>query len=618
MKLEKPAELEYAGYLAKEKVYNDFCITFSTVNGSGSATANTTILRALFKMGIPVSGKNILPSNIQGLPTWYSLRISKDGYFGRLEKDDIVVSMNSTTFLKEQEYLVPGGVLMYSSDLIKLPVTRQDICVYPMPINEILNAAEVPQKLRNYEANMVYVGILSELLGINFENIYQALEFHFKGKETAIQSNYKVITLAAEWAQQNLQKIDPYYVKPMNSTNGNIMADGNTAAGLGALYGGVQLVAWYPITPASSLVEAMHEYLPILRKDPVEEGKETCVIVQAEDEIAAIGMTVGAGWSGLRSMTATSGPGLSLMAEFLGMAYYTETPVVVWDVQRVGPSTGLPTRTAQGDITFANFISHGDTQFILLFPGSVKECFEMGWQAFDLAERLQTPIIVLSDLDLGLNQWVSEPFEYPTKPMDRGKILWEEDLDNILEKTAGKWGRYLDIDGDGIPYRTVPGNQNPRSAYFARGTGHDEYGAYREDPEVWEQTLTRLKVKFETAKQFIPKPVLKEMANARVGIISVGSTVFPIMEARDHLALRGLTTSHLRIRATPFDEEVRRFIENHDTVYVVEINRDGQLKQLLTIEFPEQATKLRMVARTDGLPLSANWIEEQILNREAK
>lgn len=617
MELEKFAGEEGADCSQKVQIINDFCITFSTVNGSGSATANTTLLRALFKMGIPVSGKNIFPSNIQGLPTWYTLRVSKEGYFGRLEKDDIVVSMNPSTFLKEQEYIVPGGVLLYSSD-IKLPVKREDIWVYPMPVNEILNAAEIPQKLKDYSANMVYVGILSEFLGIDLEKIYQALDFHFKGKEAPIRSNFNVVTLAAKWAQQNLQKNVPYCVRPMDATSGNIMSDGNTAAGLGALYGGVQFVAWYPITPASSLTEVMNEYLPILRKDPVEEGKETCVIVQAEDEIAAIGMAVGAGWGGLRAMTATSGPGLSLMAEYLGLAYYTETPVVVWDVQRVGPSTGLPTRTAQGDITFANFISHGDTQFIILFPGSVKECFEMGWRAFDLAERLQTPVIVLSDLDLGMNQWVSEPFKYPDQPMDRGKILWEGDLDGILEKTGGRWGRYLDVDGDGIPYRTLPGNQHPRSAYFSRGTGHDEYGAYREDPEVWERILTRLKVKFDTARLYMPKPVIREMINARIGILSVGSTDFPIMEARDHLAQKSLATDHLRIRAIPFDEKIGEFIKNHDTIYVVEINRDGQLKQLLTIEFPEYATKLRMVARIDGLPLSARWIEEQILSQEDK
>ncbi|MCC6148412.1 MAG: 2-oxoacid:acceptor oxidoreductase subunit alpha [Anaerolineaceae bacterium] len=616
MELANPVQIKDTSPPKNGAVINDFCITFSTINGSGSATANTTLLRAIFKMGVPVSGKNILPSNIQGLPTWYTLRVSKDGYLGRLEKDDIVVSMNPITFSKEQEYIVPGGVLLYS-DEIKLHIRREDIHVYPMPVNNILNTVGIPAKLRDYTANMVYVGILAELLGIKMKNVVQALEFHFKGKESAIKPNLDVINLAAKWAQDNLKKSDPYFIRSMDANVNCIISDGNTAAGLGAIYGGVQFVGWYPITPATSLAETMHEYVPILRKDQKEEGKETCVMIQAEDEIAAIGMAIGAGWGGLRAMTATSGPGLSLMAEYLGLAYYTETPVVVWDVQRVGPSTGLPTRTAQGDITFANFIGHGDTQYILLFPGSVKECFEFGWRAFDLAERMQTPVIVLSDLDLGMNQWISEPFEYPDQPMDRGKVLWEDDLEKILEKTGEKWGRYLDIDGDGIPYRTLPGNQNPRSAYFSRGTGHDEYGAYREDPEVWERTLSRLKLKFETAKKFTPKPILREMARAKIGILSVGSTDFSIQEARDQLAEQGIATNHMRIRAIPFDDEIRKFIEAHDIVFVVEINRDGQLKQLLTIQFPEQATKLKMVARIDGLPLSANWIEEQISAKEA-
>lgn len=617
MSLNKPAEKIDAGHKKRDEIINDFCITFSTINGSGSATANTTLLRALFKMGIPVSGKNIFPSNIQGLPTWYTLRINKDGYLGRLEKDDIVVSMNSSTFLKEQEFIVPGGVLIYS-DEIKLPIIRNDICVYPMPVAEILKTAEVQPKLRDYAANMVYVGILAQLLGIDTEKIYQALVFHFKGKETAVQLNYKVVEMAAEWAGKNLIKVDPYKVLPMNATDGYIMSDGNTAAGLGALYGGVQFVAWYPITPASSLSEAIHEYIPILRKDPVEEGKETCVIIQAEDEIAAIGMAVGAGWGGLRSMTATSGPGLSLMTEYLGLAYYSETPLVVWDVQRVGPSTGLPTRTAQGDITFTNFIGHGDTQYVLLFPGSVKECFEFGWKSFDITERLQTPVIVLSDLDLGMNQWISEAFEYPDKPMDRGKILWEDDLQKMLDQNDGHWGRYLDVDGDGIPYRTLPGNQSPKAAYFSRGTGHDEYGAYREDPEVWERIMDRLKLKFETARKFTPEPVIRKMEHSKVGIISVGSTDFSIQEARDKLAQKGIPTDHLRIRSIPFHREIGEFIKKFDSIYVVEINRDGQLRQLLTIEFPEFATRFKKVAHIDGLPLSASWIEKQIVSQEAE
>jgi 2-oxoglutarate/2-oxoacid ferredoxin oxidoreductase subunit alpha len=597
-------------------IINNFCITISTVNGSGSATANTTLLRAIFKMGVPVSGKNIFPSNIQGLPTWYTLRLNKNGYIGRLEKDNLVVSMNPGTFIKEQEYIVPGGVLFYPDD-IRLPVNRTDIISYPMAVKKILKEAETPSKFRDYIANMVYVGVLAQMLGINLEKIYQALDFHFKSKKSAIDMNFDIVKLSSEWTAQNLVKADPYHIEPMNATEGMIMSDGNTAAALGSFYGGVQFLAWYPITPATSLAEAMHEYLPILRKDPQEPDKETCVIVQAEDELAAIGMSVGAGWGGLRSMTSTSGPGISLMAEYLGLAYFTETPVVVWDVQRIGPSTGLPTRTAQGDITFINFIGHGDTQFIILIPGIIKECFEFAWRAFDLAERIQTPVIVLSDLDLGMNQWISEPFEFPETPLDRGKVLWEEDLNRLLERTGGKWGRYKDIDGDGIPYRTLPGNRNPRAAFFTRGTGHDEFGNYREDPDVWELLQKRLALKFKTAKTLVPKPVLSTMAGSQIGIIAAGSTCHAIIEARDSLLKRGIPTDFIRIRALPASEDIGEFVKQHEHNYVVEINRDGQLKQILNIELPDQATKLRSVAHVDGLSLSAEWIEEQILAQEA-
>lgn len=597
-------------------VVNNFCITFSTINGSGSATANVTLLRALFKMGIPVSGKNIFPSNIQGMPTWYTLRISKHGFLGRLEKDDIVVAMNPATFSKEQEFVLPGGAFYYADD-IKLPITRTDIAVYPMPVKKIVQEANVPPKLRDYAANMVYVGVLAQMLGIELDKIYLALDFHFKGKASAIDLNFKVIKLAAEWAAAYLEKRDPYFVEPMSATKDHIMTDGNTAAALGAIYGGVQFVAWYPITPASSLAEALHEYAPLLRQDPVEAGKETYAIVQAEDEIAAIGMAIGAGWGGLRAMTSTSGPGLSLMSEYLGLAYFAETPVVVWDVQRMGPSTGLPTRTAQGDLTEAYFLSHGDTQYVILLPGSVKECFEFGWKAFDFAERLQTPVIVLSDLDLGMNQWMSEPFEYPDQPMDRGKVLWEDDLERLSHKDL-HWGRYLDLDGDGIPYRTLPGNTHLGSAYFTRGTGHDEFGSYSEESGVWERVMRRLSRKFETARSILPKPVVDVRENSQFGIISCGSADFAILEARSELDHEGVVTDYMRIRAIPFSNEVRDFIRNHERIYVVELNRDGQLKQLLTLETPEFATHLRQISRSDGLPLSARWIKEQILVEERK
>jgi len=486
-----------------------------------------------------------------------------------------------------------------------------------MPVKQLVKEADAPPKLRDYLSNMVYVGVLAELLGIDLDKIYDALDFHFKGKKNAIDSNFNLIQAAANWAKENLTKTDRYRVEPMNGTDGYVMADGNTAAALGALYGGVQFVGWYPITPASSLVESMNEYISELRKDPVT-GKNTMAVVQAEDELSAVGMAIGAGWGGLRAMTSTSGPGLSLMAEYLGLAYYTEVPVVVWDVQRVGPSTGLPTRTAQGDLTFASFISHGDTNYVLLLPGSVTECFEFGWRAFDIAERLQTPVIVLSDLDLGMNQWMTRSFEYPDEPMDRGKVLWEEDLEKMLEKTNGSWGRHLDVDGDGIPYRTVVGNRHPRSAYFTRGTGHDELGRYSEDPEVWQRVLDRIAKKFETAKKYMPRPEIHPRENAKIGVIAFGSTDPAIKEAGDLLEKDGIPVDYLRLRAIPFTEEVDDFIQRHEKICVVEMNQQGQLHQLLTLAYPQYATRLHSAAHMDGLPLTARWVYDQIQSLEEK
>jgi 2-oxoglutarate ferredoxin oxidoreductase subunit alpha len=460
---------------------------------------------------------------------------------------------------------------------------------------------------------MVYVGVLTQMLGIDLEKIYQALEFHFKGKSKPIDLNFGLAKLAAEWAAENLEKRDPYWVEPMDATLGYIMADGNTAAALGSIYGGVHFAAWYPITPATSLAESLSEYLPILRKDP-ETGKNTFAVVQAEDELAALGMAVGAGWSGLRAMTSTSGPGLSLMTEYIGLAYYAEVPVVIWDVQRVGPSTGLPTRTSQADISFAAFMGHGDTENIILLPGSVTECFEFGWRAFDLAERLQAPILVLSDLDLGMNQWMTKPFEYPDEPIDRGKVLWEKDL----EKLAGKWGRYLDVDGDGIPYRTVIGNRDPSAAYFARGTGRDEFARYSEDAETYERNMVRLRKKYQTARQYVPRPVIDVMDGATVGIIGFGSTEPAIQEARKYLAEAGLKTDFLRLRAIPFTQEVDEFARDHERVYIVELNRDGQLHQLLSLEYSSICAKLIAIAHLDGLPITAHWVETAIQDKEAQ
>ncbi len=509
--------------------------------------------------------------------------------------------------------VAPGGAFYYA-DNIKLAITRTDIAIYPMPVKELVkNDPNVPSEYRDLVGNMVYVGVLAEMIGIDVEKIQAALDFHFKGKQKPINMNMGAVKAGIEWAKTNLEKKDPFYLEPMDKTEGMIMADGNTAAAIGSVYGGAQFVAWYPITPATSLAEAMNDYFPMLRKR--EDGKHTYAVVQAEDELAAIGMAIGAGWSGLRAMTSTSGPGLSLMTEFVGLAYYAEIPVVLWDIQRIGPSTGLPTRTSQADLSFANNMGHGDNESIILLPGNMNECFDFGWQSFDIAERIQTPVIILSDLDMGMNQWMSKPFQYPSTPMDRGKVLTEKDL----EELKGNWGRYLDKDGDGIAYRTFPGNKHPMSSYFTRGTGHDEHARYTEDSGMFQRNMMRLKKKFVTAKKYMPKPVVVSTEGAKVAVIAYGSTESAINEARDQLANEhGIKTDFMRIRAVPFTQEVDEFVKNYDQVFVVEMNRDGQLHQLLSLAYPEQVPNLRSVAFGDGMPASAKWILEGILEQFAK
>ena len=592
-------------------VVNDFSITVGTMNGSGSQTSNLTILRALFKMGIPVSGKNLFPSNIQGLPTWYTIRVSKDGYLARRDEHEVVVAMNPTSFAKDLAECMPGGAFFYDES-IKQAIDRDDIALYPMPVKKLAIDSGAPSSLRSYVANMVYVGVLAHILQIDIDNIYQALDFHFKGRSKPIDLNFNVIKAADEWAAENLTKADPFTVESMDGTKDFIMSDGNTAGALGSIFGGVQFAGWYPITPASSLAESVVEYLPQLRKDP--SGKNTYAVVQAEDELAAIGMAIGAGWAGLRSMTSTSGPGISLMAEFTSMAYFTEVPVVIWDIQRMGPSTGLPTRTSQGDVNLCYFLGHGDTKHVVLFPASINECFEFGWKSFDLAEQLQTPIFVLSDLDLGMNQWMSKPFKYPDTPMDRGKVLWEEDFEKLTEH----WGRYRDVDGDGIPYRTLAGNRHHQSGYFARGTGHDDYTNYSEDPEEWVKNMDRLNQKFETARTMIPKPEIHKREGAKIGVIAFGSTDPAIIEACDYLEAEGTPVNYLRLRALPVQSEVLDFIDDHERVYVIEMNRDGQVHQILTIETPETGTKLISLPHNDGMQITANWVKESILAEESK
>ncbi|HNO85208.1 MAG TPA: 2-oxoacid:acceptor oxidoreductase subunit alpha, partial [Anaerolineales bacterium] len=461
--------------------------------------------------------------------------------------------------------------------------------------------------------NMVYVGVLAQMINLDMDKILAALTFHFKGKQKPIDMNYGAVKAGAEWARSNLEKKDPFYVETMNKTEGMIMADGNTAAAIGSIFGGVQFAAWYPITPATSLAESLNDYLPQLRKR--EDGKHTYAVVQAEDELAALGMTVGAGWAGLRSMTSTSGPGLSLMTEFAGLAYYAETPVVIWDVQRIGPSTGLPTRTSQGDLTFTHFIGHGDSHSVTLLPGDVFECFEFGWRAFDVAERIQTPVFVLSDLDMGMNQWMSKPFEYPSTPMDRGKVLFEKDI----EELKGNWGRYLDKDGDGIGFRTFPGNKHPLSSYFTRGTGHDEYAKYSEEADIYLKNMDRLKRKHETAKKYVPAPVMHSIKGATVGIIAYGSTEAAVVEAQHQLEKdHGIKTDFMRVRAIPFTKEVDAFLAKYDQIFIVEMNRDGQMYQILLTEYPQFANRFKSVAFGDGMPASAKWVREGILAKYAK
>jgi len=596
----------------EEMKINDFCMTICTVNGSGSATANNTLLRAMFHMGIPVSGKNIFPSNIKGLPTWFSIRASKDGYIGRVAHDDIIVLMNPGTFSSDIDYNVPGGVVFYA-DHIQIPVDREDVIVYPMPVKDIIKEAGVPRNLQDYMENMVYVGVVAEIMGIGLDYIHNALLFQFRKKTSVAESNFEIVKMAADWANNNLEKRDRYQVEVMAPLDDYIMTDGNTAGALGAIYGGFQFCGWYPITPASSMIESLITFAPRLRKNP-ETNKNDFAIVQAEDELAAIGMVVGAGWGGLRAMTSTSGPGISLMAEYMSMAYFAEVPLVLWDVQRVGPSTGLPTRTAQGDINLNYFLGHGDTQHIVLIPSSVTECFEFGWKAFDIAEKYQTPVILLSDLDLGMNLWITKRFEYPNQPIDRGKILWEEEL----ERFPQEFGRYKDVDGDGVPYRTVMGNTHEKAPYFTRGTGHDELGNYSERPEDWQRMLDRIKQKIEYSREDLPQPEIREFNSARIGLIAMGSTEPALIEAQDKLAELGIQTDFLKVRALPLSDKVREFIKQHDRNYVLELNRDGQLHQLLVIDYCDMTDRLISLSYIDGLPMTADWIIKSVSEKEHK
>ncbi|MDJ0751975.1 MAG: 2-oxoacid:acceptor oxidoreductase subunit alpha [Ardenticatenaceae bacterium] len=594
----------------QRSVINDFSIVVATANGTGSQTSNLAILRAIYKMGIPVNGKNIFPSNIQGLPTWYHIRVSKDGYVARRENSEVLVAFNSDTAVQDLQDLPSGGICIYRDDLKGLP-ERTDVTMYPVPLVRLLRQTGAKGSFRDRYTNMIYVGVVARLLDIDLEKLDLALDIHFKRRRKLVDMNMEVIRMAYDWAMENLEKSDPYRVAPMNETEGQILITGNEAGGLGSIFGGVTVCTWYPITPSTSLVDAINEYLPQLRIDE-ETGKATYAVVQAEDELAAIGMVLGAGWVGARAMTATSGPGISLMTEFIGLGYFAELPGVVWDIQRVGPSTGLPTRTGQGDVLAAYFCGHGDTKNVVLFPGDVHECFKFGTTSFNLAEHLQTPVFVLSDLDLGMNNWLSEPFDYPEEPIIRGKVLTAEE---VAEKG---FKRFADIDGDGIGYRTLPGNEHPLSAYFTRGTGHNEAAVYSERSEDWLENMERLNRKLDTARDLVPAPVVDEQEDADFGIIAFGSTKFAIEEARDRLAAEGVKTSFMRLLALPLSNDVREFVEKYDRVYVVELNRDGQMHMILQTEMPDLATRLVSVAHLDGMPMTAAWLMRTLQEKEGE
>ncbi|HRA00647.1 MAG TPA: 2-oxoacid:acceptor oxidoreductase family protein, partial [Thermoflexales bacterium] len=544
----------------------------------------------------------------------YWIRASKDGYLARTDEADIVISLNPDSAIYDYASVKSGGAFIYAEDL-KMSLDRKDVSHYPIPTRKIANALETDVRLRSYGANMVYVGGLAWLLGIDLKVIESSLMFHFNGKAKPVQSNMKLVTEAYNWAAANWKKTDPYRVEPMDKTAGQIMIDGNTASALGAVYGGVSFIGWYPITPATGVADGLGEFLPKLRTDP-ETGKPTYAIVQAEDELAALGMVIGAGWMGARAMTSTSGPGISLMAEFTGYAYFAEIPAVIVDVTRMGPSTGLPTRVSQGDVMKAYFLGHGDVKNICLLPGNVGECFEHGWKAFDIAEHIQTPVFVLSDLDLGMNNHMSQPFAYPDKPMDRGKVLSADDLTRLKG-----FARYRDVDGDAIGWRTLPGTDHPLAAYFTRGTGHNERAAYSEKSADWQGNLDRLARKHETARTLLDEvagPVIEQVDGAEIAIISYGSNDFGVQEARARLAKEGHKISYLRVRALPLSNSIKDFVAKHKRVYVVEMNQDAQMRALLQLHMPDQATKLIAANVCDGLPLTAKWISGKILEEEKK
>ncbi len=593
---------------------NDFVVKFATVNGSGSASANGIFAKTLFRMGIPVSPKNIFPSNIQGLPTWYEVRVSEAGYLARREGIDLMVAMNPQTYREDLGEVVPGGWLLYDSTLPRV-WPRDDIAILGVPIAEMCAAKWQDARQRQLFKNMVYVGALTALLDIDMEVLKGTVADQLKGKEKLIAANMEAVALGRDYALRHFDCPLPIRVRHAEGAKGKILVSGNDAAGLGAIYAGATVCAWYPITPSTSLAEAYERYAKRMRV--TKDGRRLYGIVQAEDELAAIGVAIGGGWNGARSFTATSGPGISLMSEFLGLAYFAEVPVVLFNVQRGGPSTGMPTRTQQSDIISCAYASHGDTKHVLLFPSNPTECFSLGAQAFDLAERLQTPVIVMSDLDIGMNDWVTDAFAWNDAHVhDRGKVLSAEQLEKFKELKGRDWGRYQDVDGDAVPYRTLPGTHPTKGAFFTRGTSHDESARYTEDGRIHARVLDRIRRKFETAQALVPKPeVTIRDKSGKTGLIYFGSTAPAVREALDALEREGIKVNALRIKAFPFTRDVVSFCAMHERVFVVEQNRDAQMRSLLMTEADVPGAKLIPALNYDGMPLTAEFVRGSVMTR---
>jgi 2-oxoglutarate ferredoxin oxidoreductase subunit alpha len=586
---------------------NDFVVKFANVNGTGSASANALVMKAIFRSGVPVIGKNYFPSNIQGLPTWYEIRVTRDGHMARSGRVDLMLAMNLETYARDVREVSPGGFLLYDSTWPRSTLlTRDDITVLGVPLAKVCNENFDGVRNRILMKNICYAGVVAALLAIDLGVIRSLVTEQYARKPKLADANMKAIELGFNYAKTHLPCPLPFRIAPLNATAGHVLIDGNTAAGLGCVYAGATVGAWYPITPSTSLMDAFRGFCESFRVDRAT-GERNYVVLQAEDELAAIGMVIGASWNGARAFTPTSGPGISLMNEFVGLAYYAEVPCVIFDVQRVGPSTGMPTRTQQGDILLAAYASHGDTRHVLLFPANPEECFHLAVAAFDLAERLQTPVFVMSDLDIGMNDWMCRDLKWDDgyRP-DRGKVLSNEEIEKLE-----KFYRFVDKDGDGIAYRTLPG-VNAKGAYFTRGSGHNQFGAYTEDSAEYQDLLDRLKRKFETAKAWVPKPVLEGPGTRDIGIVSIGSCDGAVREALGMLAGRGVALDYLRVRAFPFGPEVEEFLARHSTVFVLEQNRDAQFRSLLTLETAVEKRKLHSILHYDGMPLAAAFIVEAV------